>query len=341
MQPLWLSQRFFCPAPLDTLSGMDEPHKLKDPVRALQKSVSSTRSEPELLAAMKSDGKWAADGEPTASNGCKYLQKDVLRAALDSLHADYDPVQPPGGTPPSVLTRILNGMTDEQHVRSAQALMGSEELSNKLDELGFFETALFRRVVHHAFEGADARGMLQEQRTIQLSVRTVMGLRLLGNRPFIALTRLPERIDGLSTQLIQSWVMNADSRELLLQRLPVSIRPHMNERATMQTYSVETFFSLLRTANGGYKPSAASVDPIMAKITWQHEIRSMGVEERGFHLPGDPLRSIYGRGIEAGDHWTWNDGTYLQRLAGRRRQVLAAAVASASVTETAVRSYFK
>jgi len=54
--------------------------------------------------------------------------------------------------------------------------------------------------------------------------------------------------------------------ELLLQRLPVSIRPHMNERATMQTCSVETIFSLLRKANGGYKPGAATVDPIMAKI---------------------------------------------------------------------------
>ena len=195
--------------------------------------------------------------------------------------------------------------------------------------------------MHEACEAADARGLTQVERNQRFSMRTLFMSQMLGNRAFVAAPNLPERIDGMSTQLILSLIMNAESRELLLERLPPLLRPLMNERACMQTYMVKLLFSLLSASSGGIKPGPSEADAIMGKVGWQHSIRSQPLEERGFHLPGPSNRDVYGSGVEAGNHLTWLDGSYPARLPRRIRQVCAAARAAAQVKDPRVRQFFE
>ena len=354
-------------------SGMDELHKLKDLVRALVNATGSGQTLQQLVAAEQAqrpqgqragvvaaadlgdigpagDGNGLAAAEEAggdhcgSGDGCKFMGKTLMRAVVLSLCSNWDQLpaaeQKLSLPSPHVLLRLLDGFTDEQHVRSAQAFMGSSEVRACLDQHGFHKESLFMRVIHDAVEAVDARGLTCPLRTECLELRSELLRMQLGNRLFFPHWPLPKFIDGMTTVQILSMLGNADSRLQMLQKLPPAMQHLMCERATMQTYMVESLFGDVRQ-RAGFKPGADVLDGMMANIAWGHEQRSMTREERGYDLPADSKTNIYGRSVESGAPETWNDGSYPARQLARRRDVSSAAASVASVKIETVRSHFK
>ncbi len=357
-----LSRRFLT---AQLLTFMDEPHKLKDIVRQLQQSRGSgtplaellsqrrllveacnaTASELEAartLAAERAELGLGSD-DAAGEGGFRFLGKTVLQAVLDKLVEEFHcqtPQQQLQWRPsPVVLSRIVRGCTDEQHVRSAQALLGSPQLAAALHRFGYRRQALVMRTLHAAFEAQDARHLTSRARTELLQCRTELLLQMMGNRPFVPLARMPAKVHGMTTQLMCSWLGNADNRLQLLERLPDPMRNAYVERAS-STYDVEGLFSVLKQ-NLGYKPTPCVVAGKLSDHAWMAEQRAIPEAERGYALPGDHPSHAYAPAYSSTETKSWNDGGYVGEYQTRRmKAVSVAATTAACVKPATVRSYF-
>ncbi len=151
--------------------------------------------------------------------------------------------------------------------------------------------------------------------------------------------KLPLVIDGITTKQLTSWLGNGDGRLQQLEGLGSGdMRMLMNERATCQTYYVESFFSVAK-GRAGFKPGPDVMNGMLTNIFYVAEQRSMHEEQRLFTLPEDDPNSAYGRSRDASCPLSWNDGTYRQHEAARRRAVSAAATTAAKVKVKAVREH--
>ena len=161
---------------------------------------------------------------------------------------------------------------------------------------------------------------------------------MMGNRAFVAMPNIPQHVDGMSSKLVISLLVNESSRGQLLERLPLGQRQRLNERA-LASMACESAFS--EGSNCGRKPGPDVMDPQIARIAWVHEERYKPLDVRGYALPECSEKSVYNCSHEEGAKSSWGDGSYAEREPKRRKEACKAATSGARVRPVTVRTHYK
>ena len=352
-----LSDRLITPRPSSggaasgPLSAMDESHKLKDFMRGLVSLFLRAASGEDIRGLLEEVR--AMDFGKAAL--LPILNKELLTAVIEQLALDFDSLtagQQRGFLPhPRVLLAGLKGKVDPQHVRSAVAFFQSAELRSALIKHGCLKEAVVMRTIYEGFEALTARNLPLPEREERLWLRSLLLLRILGNRLFLP-RRIGRSICGLSTKLMVSWIGNADSFNLLLQRLPVEVKLVLDVQR-LDEYGCETYFSLLSNICGERKPNKRVLLGVGRKINYAALMQRLLPSKRMFSLASArgnavcPIREEEDGGEGEGEGLTSgpNDGTYWKRWTKRAKKVAKAATTAAAAAlgkkQSAIRSFHK
>ena len=230
---------------------------------------------------------------------------------------------------------------DKQSVRLAQALIGDAKLVSIMAERGDERASLFLLVIKRAYEAMQVTGLTEAVRMGRLQDRTLMLLRMVGNLMFMPAS-LPGKINGLSKQIILSWLYNADSRMQLLQQLPPHCRALFNERS-ISSDSVELVFAMV-VMICGYKPPMSTLLGCTHNIEYAVRMRAQPPGTRPFSIAPSEMHT-YALHCHASKPEHWNDGRSMLGEQGQEldmcRTVQVEATRKTEQKSAPIRSFFK